>query len=82
MKYLDVASLSFDSTKCVACNRCIEVCPHQVFVRNEVIEMMHKDLCMECGACQMNCPASAISVETGTGCAQAIFYSFMKRFKR
>jgi ferredoxin len=27
---------------------------------------------MECGACQVNCPTNAISVESGVGCAAAM----------
>ncbi|MDD3673553.1 MAG: 4Fe-4S binding protein, partial [Synergistaceae bacterium] len=30
------------------------------------------DMCMECGACSMNCPASAITVRKGVGCAYAV----------
>jgi len=36
-----------------------------------------KDLCMECGACVKNCPAGAISVNAGVGCAAAIIYSWV-----
>jgi NAD-dependent dihydropyrimidine dehydrogenase PreA subunit len=31
-----------------------------------------RGLCMECGACAMNCPAGAIAVKSGVGCAAAI----------
>ncbi len=31
-----------------------------------------RSLCMECGACAMNCPAGALSVKAGVGCAAAI----------
>ena len=31
-----------------------------------------REACMECGACARNCPASALSVKAGVGCAQAI----------
>jgi len=30
---------------------------------------------MECGACQLNCPTGAISVESGVGCAAAMIYA-------
>jgi ferredoxin len=33
-------------------------------------------LCMECGACATNCPASAITVDAGVGCAAAVIYSW------
>ncbi|MBN2897298.1 MAG: 4Fe-4S binding protein [Clostridia bacterium] len=81
MKYLDVATLSFEKEKCIGCKRCLEVCPHQVFEMREGIELSHKDKCIECGACQMNCPASAITVKVGTGCASAVIKDYLKRFK-
>ena len=31
-----------------------------------------RDACMECGACALNCPALAIEVKSGVGCATAI----------
>jgi ferredoxin len=27
---------------------------------------------MECGACQLNCPTAAITVDSGVGCASAM----------
>jgi hypothetical protein len=32
----------------------------------------HRERCMECGACKMNCFAKAIEVESGVGCAAAV----------
>lgn len=81
MKYLDVATLEFDKEKCIQCGRCIEVCPHHVFVKSTEVEMEQKDRCIECGACQMNCPVDAISVNAGTGCATAVIYSYLKKYK-
>ena len=31
-----------------------------------------RDLCMECGACALNCEFGAIAVNTGVGCAAAL----------
>ena len=73
-KYLkNVTTLTHDIIKCNGCGRCIEVCPHGVFkIKNRKAYIIDKDSCMECGACAMNCPAEAIEVNAGVGCATAI----------
>jgi NAD-dependent dihydropyrimidine dehydrogenase PreA subunit len=37
-----------------------------------VAQLVRPDACMECGACQLNCPAGAIMVDSGVGCAAAM----------
>jgi len=77
-RYLkDVTTLTYASGKCVGCGRCTEVCPHGVFCMDEkAARITDKDLCMECGACALNCPAKAIAVNAGVGCAAAIIYGW------
>lgn len=74
LKYLSgVATLKLDGAKCTGCGMCLSVCPHAVFrleARKAVID--DADRCMECGACALNCPADALSVKKGVGCAQAV----------
>ena len=74
MKYLaNVTSLKFFSDRCTGCGRCVEVCPHAVFVMNgKKAAISDKDRCMECGACTRNCAFGAITVNAGVGCAAAI----------
>jgi NAD-dependent dihydropyrimidine dehydrogenase PreA subunit len=36
------------------------------------------DACMECGACQVNCPADAMDVESGVGCAAAMIAAALR----
>jgi ferredoxin len=38
-------------------------------------EIRNRDWCMECGACALNCPLEAITVNKGVGCAGAIIGS-------
>lgn len=77
MKYLaNVTSLRFYPEKCTGCGRCIDVCPHGVFVIvDKKASVTDRDLCMECGACALNCEFKAISVNAGVGCAAAIINS-------
>ncbi len=75
MKYLrDVATIRIDTEKCIGCDICMSVCPHNVIelkARKAVIR--DRDACMECGACSTNCPVGAVEVPAGVGCAYAIF---------
>lgn len=74
MRYLlDVVSLELYQDKCTGCGRCVEVCPHAVFaLDNKKARIIDKNLCMECGACAMNCAPGAITVNAGVGCASAM----------
>jgi len=74
LRYLpNVVTLVLDREKCTACGKCIEVCPHGVFVvEGRKAMIVDRDACMECGACEINCPVQALSVEAGVGCAAAV----------
>jgi NAD-dependent dihydropyrimidine dehydrogenase PreA subunit len=68
-----VTTLKYNPEKCIGCNMCSIVCPHNVFTpANPVARLVRPDDCMECGACQLNCPTEAITVESGVGCAYAM----------
>jgi ferredoxin len=36
------------------------------------------DACMECGACAKNCPAEAIRVDAGVGCASGLINEWLR----
>src|SRR3990172_2858291 len=80
MKYLaNVTTLQYSPEKCAGCGRCVEVCPQGVFeMRGKRAFVTDGDLCMECGACAMNCDFGAISVDSGVGCAAAIINGMRK----
>jgi len=76
----DVVTLELDSDKCTLCGMCTKVCVHGVFVIDgSSIRILDKNDCMECGACAMNCPAEALAVRAGVGCAWAIFRDWFRR---
>jgi NAD-dependent dihydropyrimidine dehydrogenase PreA subunit len=80
MKYLSgAATLRYDPRKCSGCGRCVEVCPHAVFViTGGKARVSDPDLCMECGACMGNCPFGALEVRSGVGCAVALIGSMLR----
>jgi NAD-dependent dihydropyrimidine dehydrogenase PreA subunit len=66
-------TLQYDAELCVGCEMCVAVCPHGVFTMNgRAARLVEPDACMECGACELNCPAGAIRVGSGVGCAAAM----------
>lgn len=79
-RYLkDVVTLQLDESRCIGCGRCIEVCPHQVFAaQGKVVRIADRDACMECGACAGNCPVTAISVDSGVGCATGLINEWLR----
>ena len=75
----NVATLEYDSSKCIGCKICVEVCPHNVFRMNQKkAEIVHLDKCMECGACEINCITNALTVKQGVGCASAVLTGYFK----
>lgn len=81
MTYIsNVTTLNLDVEKCIGCKMCITVCPHEVFrIENKKAKIISKDLCMECGACQKNCPAGAITVKSGVGCAAGVIAGVLNK---
>ncbi len=75
-----VTTLELDEGRCIGCGVCVLVCPHAVFVMNDVgARVSDRDACMECGACALNCESDAISVSAGVGCAAAVINSALGR---
>jgi ferredoxin len=77
-----VTTIELDQTKCNDCKMCMKVCPHAVFrISNGAVEIHEPDMCMECGACAVNCPEDALSLRPGVGCAAAILKGWITRSK-
>ncbi len=74
-----VSTLEYNKEKCTGCTLCTQVCPHEVFImKGKKAELVDRDLCMECGACALNCREGAISVESGVGCAAGVLTGMIK----
>jgi NAD-dependent dihydropyrimidine dehydrogenase PreA subunit len=72
-------TLSYHPDQCIGCGVCVDVCPHAVFSMNgRKAVLVSQAACMECGACQVNCPTGAITVESGVGCAAAMIRAALK----
>ncbi len=68
-----INTLEYDPELCIGCAMCTIVCPHAVFAMNDgMAQLVRAQACMECGACQRNCPTGAITVDSGVGCAAAM----------
>lgn len=80
LRYLEnVVTLSLDTSLCVACGACTQVCPHGVLaLEGREPRIVDRDGCMECGACAKNCPTGALTVTPGVGCASYIIQSWIK----
>ncbi len=75
-----VNTLEFIPEHCTGCGMCVDVCPHAVFAQNgRKVTLECPEACMECGACLLNCPFDAIRVESGVGCASAMFQAALTR---
>ena len=53
------APVRFNADKCVGCNRCVEICPLDVFIPNpekgKPPIVLHPEECWLCGVCVTEC---------------------------
>jgi NAD-dependent dihydropyrimidine dehydrogenase PreA subunit len=58
------AIVSVNQSACVACGRCLQICPKGVFDWSSSgrAEAVNPDACIRCGRCLQVCPAGAITV--------------------
>jgi len=76
----DVVTLALDPALCNGCRMCTVVCPHDVIaMADKRAQIIHRDRCMECGACEMNCPTGALKVTSGVGCAAGIITGYINK---
>ncbi len=58
--------------QCIKCKYtdCVEVCPVDCFYEGENMLVINPDECIDCGVCEPECPAEAISPDTKAGSEQ------------
>jgi len=65
----------------IACGICSGVCPHLILeMHGPKAAIRNRDECMECGACALNCPVKAITVDAGVGCASGMINRWLAGF--
>jgi len=56
--------VKIDAQTCVGCNKCVELCPIDVFIPNPQNGsppiILHADECWYCGCCACDCPTGAM----------------------
>ena len=64
------ARIFIDVSACNSCGLCGEICPFGLPKANSngKYEIERPDLCVECSACQRNCPTKAIKMQEQMGC--------------
>ncbi len=53
-----------DSSKCSNCGTCVEICPVQVFAKeNGKVIVKKPSECIGCRACEVQCPEECIKIK-------------------
>ena len=57
-----MAQIAIEKDKCIACGRCIDICPANIFSKGETgIALQYEEGCIGCGHCVSVCPQESIS---------------------
>lgn len=57
----------FDSSKCIRCCRCVNICPPKALKMQQSGVERDKNLCIRCYCCHEVCPVNAISIPKRSG---------------
>lgn len=55
-------AFSFDASRCVECNRCVEVCAYQARTLTDKVMELDQEICRYCGLCASVCPTDALII--------------------
>lgn len=62
--------VALDTGKCRGAGFCEDICPRSCFIVDRIgrkASLSHKDRCIRCGACIVQCPFDALCFESGNG---------------
>jgi heterodisulfide reductase subunit A-like polyferredoxin len=63
VRYRDPFTPQVDAQRCIGCELCIRVCPHQALgILRWQVTVIEPAACDYCGICQELCPLEAISL--------------------
>ena len=67
---IELPRIFINSTLCNGCGLCTELCPFGLPkpIDSGKYEIIGPELCIECSACQRNCPTQAIMMQEQKGC--------------
>ena len=72
MKHTYRGGIIIDHGKCIACKRCYQICPTDVFEFEEndrLLTVAYPEECWFCGACIYDCPVEgALNMELPLAC--------------
>jgi adenylylsulfate reductase subunit B len=76
-------SINIDKNKCIACGKCLEVCPGNLIYKNEEGKsyIKYEKDCWGCTACLKECPVNAIHYFLGEDIGGTGAYLFVKQKK-
>lgn len=70
--------IMFDTSRCILCGRCIEVCPHKASIKQENEIQISRELCQGCATCVALCPGEARQITGSIRTVEEVLQEIVK----